>query len=480
MLRKTGALHALVTLVLLSGVNAQDQRPTTLATASDSPSTFAASTSTSSIPPPPTTTSIPPAFPTAISASYTPYPIASSIPNALPEVVYPVTPLEPLPVSDALDGPWLLPDFSSAWDKAWARAQEAVATLSLEQKVNFTTGTGWQIGPCVGNIPPIGDVLPHGLCLQDSPLGVRFADGVSAFPTGINAAATWDRRLLRARGVALGEEFKGKGVHIALGPMMNLGRVAAGGRNWEGFGADPYLAGEAAYETILGMQSTGVQACAKHYINNEQEHARTMSSSDVDDRTQHEVYAHPFLRSVQAGVASVMCSYNLINGTYACENDKMLNDVLKREYGFRGYVQSDWAATHSTLSIVEGLDMTMPGDITFNSRDSYFGGNLTAYVQNGTIPEGRVDDAAVRILAAYYFLKQDEGYPLTNFDSWDLLDETKNNHTNVQADHWKIIREIGAASTVLLKNDKNVLPLKSPRSIAIIGVHASNPFRSGL
>lgn len=102
---------------------------------------------------------------------------------------------------------------------------------------------------------------------QDSPLGVRFADFVTGFPSGINTATTFNRRLIRERGVGIGQEHLGKGVHVALGPMMNLGRVAGGGRNWEGFGADPYLAGEAAYETILGMQQAGVQASAKHLVN---------------------------------------------------------------------------------------------------------------------------------------------------------------------------------------------------------------------
>ncbi|KAL0572187.1 hypothetical protein V5O48_009782 [Marasmius crinis-equi] len=188
---------------------------------------------------------------------------------------------------------------------------------------------------------------------KDSPLGVRFGDFVTAFPPAINVAATWNRELIRARGVAMGEEHRGKGVNVALGPMMNMGRVAQGGRNWEGFGADPFLAGEAAYETILGMQQMGVQACAKHYIFkcvlrlvfaslgadralSEQEHKRTMSSSIVDDRTSHEIYAHPFLKSVMAGVASVMCSYNLNNGTFACEDDRTMNQILKSEYGFQG------------------------------------------------------------------------------------------------------------------------------------------------
>jgi beta-glucosidase len=174
-----------------------------------------------------------------------------------------------------------------------------VAQFSLEEKVNVTTGIGWGGGRCVvrlyikpthldsdqsvlqGNISPIREW--PGLCLQvctstyfsnfqhshrlqDSPLGVRFVDFVTAFPAPINAAASFNRRLIRLRGLYMGREHVGKGVNIALGPMMNMGRVAEGGRNWEGFGADPFLAGEAAYETILGMQQGGVVACAKHLV----------------------------------------------------------------------------------------------------------------------------------------------------------------------------------------------------------------------
>ena len=159
-----------------------------------------------------------------------------------------------------------------------------IATFTLEQKVNITTGVCWELGRCVGNTP-VGDF--PGLCLEDSPLGVRAADFCDRFPcwhqccnhVDFDAVCIsrssktrlvkyrWKRSLIRARGVAMGEEHVGKEVNIALGPMMNMGRIAKGGRNWEGFGADPFLAGVGAYETILGMQSAGVQACAKHYIN---------------------------------------------------------------------------------------------------------------------------------------------------------------------------------------------------------------------
>ncbi|KAH9028191.1 beta-glucosidase [Lactarius pseudohatsudake] len=400
------------------------------------------------------------------SYPFVPFPSPSSEPPS--PGVYPLaSPNTPPPV----DTPALVPDFGPAWTSAYEKAKAKVATFTLDQKVNITTGVGWQDGRCVGNIPSVGDF--PGLCLNDSPLGVRFADFATVFPAAINAATTWKRSLIRARGLAMGQEHVGKGVNIALGPMMNMGRIAQGGRNWEGFGADPFLASVGAYETILGMQSAGVQACAKHYINNEQEHDRTKSSSNVDDRTQHEIYAAPFLRSVMAGVASVMCSYNLVNGTYACENNSTLNSILKSEFGFQGFVMSDWGATHSTISAITGLDMTMPGDITLNSGTSYFGANLTAYVQNGTIPEARVDDMAIRILAGWYLLGQDSpSYPHTNFNAFHPLDQATNEHIDVQDDHDKVVREIDTASVVLLKNVGGALPLKKPRTLVLIGSDA--------
>ncbi|RDX56004.1 beta-glucosidase [Lentinus brumalis] len=361
------------------------------------------------------------------------------------------------------------------WAAAYAKAKPVVANLSNADKASLGTGLGLIGGPCIGSTDPV-KAIPgwNGLCLQDSPVGVRYVDHNSVFPAGINAAATWNRTLLRARGEAMGAEFRGKGVNVALGPMMNLMRAPAAGRNWEGAGGDPFLTGEVAYELISGIQSQGVQACAKHLINNEQEHFRESSSSIVDDKTQHEVYLHPFLRSVQANVASVMCSYNQINGTFACENDKVLNGLLKGELGFQGYVMSDWYATHSTAPAANGgLDMTMPGDKFFASFSSYFGSTLVDAVKNGDVPQERLDDMATRILAAWYMLGQDEGYPKTNFNSWlSLLGA----HVDVQGDHGSLIRTIGAASAVLLKNSGSVLPLKAPKTMAIVGTGA----RSGI
>ena len=204
----------------------------------------------------------------------------------------------------------------------------------------------------------------------------------------------------------------------------------------------------------------------------EQEAQRDSYSSNVDDRTQHEIYAAPFLRSVMAGVTSVMCSSNLVNGTYACENNNLLNRILKDEFNFHGFIMSDWYATHSTTSALNGLDMTMPGDITQGSGTTYFGANLVSAVQKGTIPEARVDDMATRILAAWYFLGQ-YNFTQPNFNANQPFDGATNGHVNVQADHGTLVRKIDAASMVLLKNVKGSLPLKKPRRLVLIGSDAA-------
>lgn len=153
---------------------------------------------------------------------------------------------------------------TSGWDSAYTKAQTALAKLSQDEKAGIVTGMTWEGGPCVGNTYAANSIGYPSLCLQDSPLGIRFANPVTAFPAGINAGATWDRSLLYARGAAMGAEAKGLGVHVQLGPVAGpLGKNPDGGRNWEGFSVDPYLSGVGMEETIRGMQNSGVQACAK-------------------------------------------------------------------------------------------------------------------------------------------------------------------------------------------------------------------------
>lgn len=225
------------------------------------------------------------------------------------------------------------------WDQAYAKATAALSRLSQQDKVGIVTGIGWNKGPCVGNTSPVSSISYPQLCLQDGPTGVRFATSVTAFTPGIQAASTWDVDLMRQRGQFQAEEAKGCGVHVLLSPVAGaLGKIPQGGRNWEGFGPDPYLTGIGMQVTIEGMQEVGVQATAKHYLLNEQELNRETMSSNVDDRTLHELYLWPFADAVRANVAAVMCSYNKINGTWACESQSAMQRLLKDQLGFRGYI----------------------------------------------------------------------------------------------------------------------------------------------
>ncbi|KAL8307377.1 hypothetical protein RB593_005993 [Gaeumannomyces tritici] len=397
--------------------------------------------------------------------------------------------------------PWMYPD-ADGWTEAYAKAKEFVSQMTLIEKVNLTTGVGWQSERCVGNVGAVPRLGLRSLCLQDSPVGIRFADYVSVFPAGMTAASTFDRGLMYRRGKAMGQEAKDKGVNVLLGPVGGgIGRTAVGGRNWEGFSPDPVLTGVGMAETIKGIQDAGVIATAKHFIANEQEHFRQSGeaqgrghniteslSSNVDDKTMHELYLWPFADAVRAGVGAVMCSYNQINNSYGCQNSKLLNGLLKGELGFQGFVMSDWQAQHTGVaSAAAGLDMTMPGDTTFLSGLSFWGANLTLGVVNGTVPEWRIDDMAMRIMAAFFKVGSTVEQPDINFSSWTLdtygplhyaaqkYVQQVNKHVDVRRDHGNLIREVAAKGTVLLKN-KGALPLNKPKFLAVVGDDAgSNP-----
>ncbi|KAJ7591633.1 glycoside hydrolase superfamily [Mycena floridula] len=379
------------------------------------------------------------------------------------------------------------------WSTAVSRAKAFVAKLTLAEKVNATTGTDLA-GRCVGNTGSIPRFNWPGLCLQDGPLGVRLTDGVSVFPVAINVAATWDRDLILQRAQAMGAEFKGKGVNTALAPMMNLARVPEAGRNWEGFGGDPFLSGAAAALTVQGIQSNGVMSTAKHFVGNEQEHFRggslspQISSSNIDDQTLHEVYAWPFAESVKAGTTAYMCSYQKVNQTQMCQNSKLINGLLKEELDFQGIIMSDWAAMiEGVQPALAGLDLNMPGFKAYglgdqeeanpaNATNSFWGAALVEAVNNGSVPVSRLDDMVTRIFAAYYKLGQDRNYPPVNFDVNHRAG--LDNHVNVQGDHAKVIRKIGGASTILLKNTASALPLslKGIKQIGVFGTDAvANP-----
>ncbi|KAI2621565.1 beta-glucosidase-like protein [Xylaria nigripes] len=406
------------------------------------------------------------------------------------------------PVPAGYVSPPYYPTPYGGWDDNWSNAYDKAAALvsqmTLAEKVNITAGTGLYMVRCVGNTGSAERLGFPQLCLQDGPLGVRATDNVTAFPAGITTGATWNKDLMYQRGVAIGKEFRGKGVNFYLGPTIGpLGRKPRGGRNWEGFGSDPVLQAVGGAETIKGVQEQGVIAALKHYIANEQEIYRMYNpvqqaySSNIDDRTLHEIYLWPFAEGVRAGTGAVMASYNAINGSAASQNAYLLNGILKDELGFQGLVMTDWLAQISGVaSALAGLDMSMPGD-TFGNNIPLLGYSnwmyeLTRSVLNGSVPVDRLNDMATRVVATWYKMGQDaSNYPQPNFsantaDREGLLYPgalisprgVVNEYVNVQADHRMVAKQVAQEAITLLTNKNAFLPITSLTPIVVFGTDA--------
>ncbi|KAM6490503.1 glycoside hydrolase family 3 protein [Amanita muscaria] len=379
-------------------------------------------------------------------------------------------------------------EVTRSWEQSYLLADATVAKMTLNEKIGVITGNG-QLNSsrrCVGEtfaVPRLG--IPS-FCLSDGPAGLRLVKNVTGFPSGINTASTFSRRLMRARGEAMAEEFRGKGAHVYLGPAMDIMRNPKAGRAWESFGPDPYLNGEGAYETIMGIQSVGVMACAKHFIANNQEHWRYGLSADLDDRTLHEIYYYPFLRSIEADVSSVMCAYNRFDEISSCHNADLLGpDSQLRKDGFKGFVVSDWGATHDSASenADAGLDMEQPGDWILIGGGVY-GSHLKSAVNDGSVSVARLNQMVARILAPWYRLGQDTGYPPLSFNTQKPNGSGPlNQNVNVRSDaHTALVREIASASAVLLKNNRTTsggatvrgLPIAKSmiKTVAIVGQDA--------
>lgn len=344
------------------------------------------------------------------------------------------------------------------------RAARTLAQMTLDEKLSMVYGAKSNYAGFVKGVPRLN--IPP-LVLQDGPQGVGDgARNVTCWPSALTVVASWDvDNMYRfAQGVA--REERGKGVNIWLGPMVNIARVPFGGRNYESFGEDPYLSSQMVRSSIRGAQSQGVMATVKHWVNNNQEDNRFDVSANLpDDRTQWEIYYPAFKAAVDAGVASVMCSYNRINDTWACENDRTINQDLKGSMGFQGFVMSDWGATHSTVqSANSGLDMQMP-DAT------YFGDALAKAIASRQVPVARLDDMVLRILTAMYMV--------------GIMDTPQTGDLNADVrtrEHTELARRLSEHSTVLLKNDRGILPIDATRlrTIAVIGDDANdNPVFRG-
>lgn len=353
--------------------------------------------------------------------------------------------------------PWL-----SASKSPNQRAHQLVAAMTLDDKIAMVHQPDpiWSHYGVAGYIPPNPRLCIPDLMLNDAGAGVGDMEtGAVAFPVGIAQAATWDKVIERQFGSRLGWEAWHKGVNVQLAPDVNIARVPLNGRNSEAFGEDPFLSGQTAVAEINGIQQNPVIATVKHYALNNNEQNRMTVSADASARTIHEIYTPAFEAAVRQGhVGSVMCSYNRINLTYACENPQMLKGILEREFGFDGFVMSDWTATHSTIqSARAGLDMEM--DV---APGKYYAAALKSAVQAGQVPMARLNDMVVRIVRPMFRL---------GIFARPHAAEPQASSANVETPgDISLARKIAEEGTVLLKNRANVLPLQgSGKRIALIG-----------
>lgn len=342
------------------------------------------------------------------------------------------------------------------------KAAKLVAKMTLEEKASLCSGeTAWSTKAITRlGIPSIFMTDgPHGL---RKAVGFDFTNSVPAtcFPTASALASSWNPALAQKMGEALAVESQANDVQILLGPGVNMKRSALGGRNFEYFSEDPILAGTIATAYINGVQSQGVGTSMKHFAANSQETERMSNSSNVDERTLNEIYFPAFEMAVKnAQPWTVMCSYNRLNGVYASESPYLLNDVLKKQWGFKGFVVSDWGAVNERAAGVDaGLGLEMPASGGFNDK------KIVDAVKKGTLSEARLNEIVIDVLAVTLKAKDSHKKGI-------VVDKIKHN---------ELARQVSSECIVLLKNDNAILPLKSSlKKIAIVGDFGKNPRYQG-
>jgi len=343
--------------------------------------------------------------------------------------------------------------------KVETRIESILSQMTLDEKLDYIGGfKDFNIMP----IPRLG--LPE-LIMTDGPAGVRNFGPTTAYPAPICLAATWNLALASEYGKSIGRDARARGVHIWLGPGVNLARQPQGGRNFEYFGEDPFLTTEVSTRIIQAVQDYGVVATVKHYVANEQEHDRHTVSSEVDERTLREVYLKPFRAAVErAHVWAVMTSYNRINGVHASEHPKLIVDILKGEWGFTGPVMSDWESVYSTLGPVRnGLDLEMPRGTYMNRA------TITPLLATGEVTQAMIDDKVRRILRMAV--------------SMGFLDRPQKNATIPLDDPTSAFLALQTAreGTVLLKNNNGALPFDRAKvkRLLVVGPNATPAVTGG-
>ena len=354
-----------------------------------------------------------------------------------------------------------------------ADIKNIISQMTLEEKAAMCSGADFWHTEAVErlNVPQsmVSDG-PHGLrkqpeeCTGDH-LGLNAAIDAVCFPAACATACSFDRELLHEMGTILGQECQAENVSVLLGPAVNIKRSPLCGRNFEYLSEDPYVAGELSAAYIEGVQSQDVGTSIKHFAANNQEHERMSTSAEVDERTLREIYLPAFETAVKkAQPWTVMCSYNRLNGVYASEDEWLLTKVLRDDWGFKGYVMSDWGAVRDRVQgIIAGLDLEMPGSNGANDLA------IVNAVKEGRLKEETLDQAVERILnIVYRYVENHAAHEDAVFDR--------------EADHEKA-KEIAEKCIVLLKNEpkngEKVLPLKKEKKTAFIGGFAEKPRYQG-
>lgn len=342
--------------------------------------------------------------------------------------------------------------------------KELIRQMTLEEKAGMCSGLDfWHLkGIERLGIPSVMvSDGPHGLRKQDEAadhLGINDSIKAVCFPPAVLSACSFDRDLMHEFGDAIGKEAQANDLSVVLGPAVNIKRSPLCGRNFEYYSEDPYLAGETAAAFINGVQKHHVGTSIKHFAANNQEYNRMSCSSDADERTLREIYFPAFETAVKKSQPyTVMCSYNQINGTFASENPWLLTDVLRGDWGFKGYVMSDWGAVNDRVAgLKAGLDLEMP------SSNGVYDKEIVAAVKDGSLDERILDEAVERILNIVF----------------EYTEHREKQEFTLDADH-ELAKKIAAESIVLLKND-SVLPLKETEKLAFIGEFAKKPrFQGG-
>ena len=345
---------------------------------------------------------------------------------------------------------------------------KVIAQMTLEEKVNMLHS---KTNMSSAGVERLGIADMH---YADGPFGIREEgvpngftpagwklDSATFFPTGSALAATWSEELAYKYGTGMGIEARLRGKDVILGPAVNIQRLPVGGRTYEYLSEDPILSAALSLYYTKGVQDQGTAVCIKHFAVNNQETNRGSVDAQVDERTLREIYLKPFERAiVEGGAMSVMPAYNKVNGDYCSENEHLLNEILRGDWGFKGYTLSDWGGTHSTMgAMLHGLNVQMTGS-------NYLGQPVIDSIATGALTENLVDEKVKQILRVRYAIEA-------------IPDDVANTKMTSQPESQQIAREVAEKSIVLLKNE-GILPLKGDvKKIAVIGQNAVLKTQSG-